>query len=77
MDESWNRQRYSLFWATEREDEGRLMQVHLGATLVRQHGEAAKKFFSIEEQARISETTWTDEGTPHLDQYGRVGCDGK
>ena len=40
------------------------MQVHLGAALVRQYGEPAKKFFSIEEQARIAETTWTEEGIP-------------
>ena len=64
VDESWNRQGYSLYWATAREEEGRLMQVHLGAALVRQYGEAAKKFLPIEEQTRISETIWTEEGIP-------------
>ena len=51
-----------------REEEGRLMQVHLGAALVRRYGQAAKKFFSIEAQQRIDDTTWTEEGIPQ----GRV-----
>ena len=44
------------------------MQVHLGAALVRTYGEVAKKFFSLEAQQRIDDTTWTDEGIPQ----GRV-----
>ena len=64
VDESWNRQGFSLYWAVSREEEARLMQVHLGAALVRQYGNAAKKFFSVEEQRRIDETTWTEEGIP-------------
>ena len=68
VDESWNRQGFSLYWPTSREEEGRLMQVHLGAALVRTYGQVAKKFFSMEAQQRIDDTTWTEEGIPQ----GRV-----
>ena len=64
VDENWNRQGFALYWAASREEEARLMQVHLGAALVRRYGPAAKKFFLVEEQRRIDETTWTEEGIP-------------
>ena len=64
VDESWNRQGFSLYWATNKEEEGRLMQVHLGAALVRVYGQEAKKFFSLEAQERIDNTTWTEDGVP-------------